>query len=200
MSLALHQLWMLITTVILTLSSVFILIMRNRIPGVFKYNASFLSLFGIETGQASWVQYLFSWIISTCMATVVLTLVVNINEYLVVLLGLGRITLDPVIISLAIAGIVLSILLIAVTMLPILTMPLATPFAFGILLLVHQYGIPINTFSYLPSLLSVFMYFGAIAIGFVGAFLSLYLLFRKYVLSPLLMRYRSPKESSQPTQ
>ncbi|MFX1508714.1 MAG: hypothetical protein ACFFBR_00270 [Promethearchaeota archaeon] len=199
MSLALHQLWLLLTTIILTIISFILLFLRDRIPFVFKYNDSFLSLFGIETEQVSWVRYLFSWIISTCMATVVLTLVVNINEYLIFLSGLGRIPLDPVILSLAITGVILSILLVVATLIPILTIPFAAPFGFGILLLLHQYGIPWD-FSYLPSLLSVFVYFGTIAVGFVGAFLSLYLLLRNYVISPLLIRYRSQRVSSFPTE
>lgn len=199
MSLALHQLWLLLTTIILTIISVILLLFRDRVPFFFKYNDSFLSLFGIETEQVSWVRYLFSWIISTCMATVVLTLVVNINEYLIFLSGLGRIPLDPVILSLAVTGIILSILLVVATLIPILTIPFAAPFGFGILLLLHQYGIPWN-FSYLPSLLSVFVYFGAVAVGFVGAFLSLYLLLRNYVISPLLMRYHSQRVSSFPTE
>jgi hypothetical protein len=93
----------------------------------------------------------------------------------------------------------LSILLILATLIPILTIPLSTPFAFGLLILVHQYGIP-WTFSYLPSLCYVFLFFGAIAVGFVGTFLSLYLLLRHYVINPILQRYHSRSDNSQPSE
>jgi hypothetical protein len=189
MSLALHQTWFFIITAILTLTSVLILIFRRYLPWFFKYNGSFLSLFGIESEHASWVVYLFSWIIGACMATVVLTLVVNLNENILLLNGLTGIPLDPVIVPLAVAYILVSILLIAVALIPILAMPLAPPTALVILLQLHLHAIPFN-FSWMPSLISAFVYFAAVAIGFVGIFLSLYLIIRTYLAVPLYTRIR----------
>ncbi|MHA2427764.1 MAG: hypothetical protein ACXADB_07050 [Candidatus Hermodarchaeia archaeon] len=195
MSLPLHQLWLIVATLILTICSIILLVFRHSIPWVFKYNESFNSLFGIEPKQPSWIQYLFSWLMGTCMATVVFTLFVNMNENLLLLAGVSRIALDPVIISLAVTGTILSILLIVASITPILTMPLSSVSALGILLFLHQYGIPIDNLAYVLSLVSVFVYFAAIAVGFVGVILSLYLLLRTYLVSLLISRYRSRRES-----
>ncbi len=199
MSLAVHQTWIIFATLFLTICSVLLLLFRHYLPWAFKYNEAFLSLFGIESDHSSWFQYLFSWLIGTCMATVVLTLIVNINEAIFIVTGLGGIPFDPVIVPLAFGGIILAILLIAVALIPLMVMPLAPASALGILLLLHRYGIPYD-FFYLPSLLTVFIYFAAIAVGFVGAFLALYLLIRTYLAAPLLNRLQTQSESSSITQ
>jgi hypothetical protein len=200
MSLALHQIWFFITTIILTLCSVLVLILRRYLPWLFKYNGSFLSLFGIESEHASWVGYLFSWIIGACMSTVVLTLIVNVNEHILLLLGLRGIPLDPAIVPLAIAFIIVSILLIATALIPILVMPLAPPTALLIMLQLHLHAIPIDTFAWRPGLIAAFIYFAAVAIGFVGIFLSLYLIIRTYLAAPLYQRIRKEKTISGPTE
>ena len=195
MSLALHQLWLIVATIILTLCSLILVVFQRHFPWVFKYNESFNSLFGIESEQPSWIQYLFSWLMGTCMTTVVFTLFVNMNENLLLLVGLRGIFLDSVIITLAISGIVLSIVLIAAALTPILTMPLSSLTALGILLFLQQYGIPINALAYFPSLVSVFVYFAAVAIGFVGVILSLYLLLRTYLVNPLIRQYQNRRKA-----
>jgi hypothetical protein len=194
MSLALHQLWLIAATLILTICSIILLVFRRNIPWVFKYNESFNSLFGIEPKQPSWIQHLFSWLMGTCMATVLFTLLVNLNDNLLLLAGVSGIVFDPMIISLAVPGIVLSIFLIVASITPILTMPLSSLSALSIVLFLHQYGIPIDVLSYVPSLVSVFVYFAAVAVGFVGVILSLYLLLRTYLVSPLISRYRRQRE------
>jgi hypothetical protein len=131
----------------------------------------------------------------TCMVTVFFTLFVNMTENLLLLAGVSRISLDPVIMSLAITGIILSIILIVAAITPILAMPLSSLSALGILLLLQLYGIPYNTLAYFPSLVSVFVYFAAVAVGFVGVILSLYLLIRTYLANPLISQYRSRRES-----
>ncbi|MFX1317975.1 MAG: hypothetical protein ACFE9D_01030 [Promethearchaeota archaeon] len=190
MSLALHQIWFFITTAVLIICSVLILGLRRYLPWFFKYNESFLSLFGVESEHASWVVYIFSWIIGTCMTTVVLTLVVNINEHILLLIGQRGISLDSAIVPLAIAFIIVSIILIAAALVPILIMPFAPPTALLIMLQLHLYAIPIHTFAWGPSLIAAFTYFAAIAIGFVGIFLSLYLIIRTYLAVPLYQRIR----------
>ncbi len=129
------------------------------------------------------------------MAALVLTLVVNINENVLLLVGQRGIPLDPMIVLLAIGGIIVSIILITAALIPVIVIPVSSLSAFGILLLLHLLGIPYN-FSYLPSLLSVFVYFAAMAVGFVGVFLALYLLIRYYLAVPLLNRFRKQKSSS----
>jgi hypothetical protein len=88
----------------------------------------------------------------------------------------------------------LSILLIVSSITPILTMPLSSLSALSIVIFLHQYGIPIYNLSYVPSLVSVFVYFAAVAVGFVGVILSLYLLLRTYLVSPLISRYKRQRE------
>ena len=195
MSLALHQLWLIIATLILTICSIILLVLRRHFQWMFNYTKSFNSLFGIEPVQPSWIQYLFSWLMGTCMTTVVFTLLVNMIENLLLLTGVSRIFLDLVIMSLAISGMLLSIVLIAAALTPILSMPLSPLSALGILLFLPQYGIPIEDLAYFPSLVSVFVYFAAAAIGFVGVILSLYLLLRTYLVNPLIHQYRSRRES-----
>ena len=131
----------------------------------------------------------------TCMATVIFTLLVNLNESILLLAGLRPIPLDPVIISLAITGIILSVILIVAALIPVLAMPLSSLSALCILILLQLYGIPYNTFVYFPSLIFVFVYFAAVAIGFVGVILSLYHLIRTYLATSLISRYRSRRES-----
>ena len=201
MSLAVHQTWLYITTIVLVVCSVLMIVFRQHLPWVFKYNKSFLSLFGVEPDHSTWIQYLVSWLIATCLATVMLTLIINITETIILLSGLGGILLDPAIVPLAIGGIIIAILLISVALFPILVMPLAPPSALGVILLLHQYGIPPPyDFSYMPALLSVFIYFGALAVGFVGAFLALYLLIRTYLAGPLLQRLQQTEGTSSETQ
>jgi hypothetical protein len=194
MSIALHQIWLIITAAVLTFCSFLLLLFRRSIPGVLKYNVSFLSLFGIEFNSSSWIHYLFSWLIGTCMATVTFTLIVNINENLLLLTGLSGVLLDSSIIFLAILGIILSLLLIISALIPILGIPLTPVSALGVILLLHLFGIPYNSLSPLLSLLSVFIYFAAIAVGFVGIFLALYLFIRTFFAVPFLNRY--PRKSN----
>jgi|GEM_PF-3356953 len=198
MSLAVHQTWLFITTTVLIFCSLLMLIFRRSIPGVFRYNISFLSLFGIESRSGSWIQYLFSWLIGTCMATVVFTLLINMIENLILIAGLSGIALDPAILPLAIGSIIISVIFISAALIPVLGVPFTPPSALGVLILLQLYGIPYNTFFYLSSLFSVFIYFAAIAIGFVGVFLALYLLLRTYLVPPLLRRYRRRTELSSP--
>jgi hypothetical protein len=195
MSLALHQLWIIITTTILTGCSIVLLLFRHRIPGFFKYNESFLSLFGIESNQANWVRYLFQWAIGTCMATVVYTLIINVNENLLILTGLRGIPLDLVIIPLAITSIVFSILLISAALIPMLVVPLVPPSALGIILILQFYGIHPSFFT-ITSLSSTFIYFAASAIGFVGAILALYHLIRNYFGVSLLHHFRKRRKET----
>ncbi len=199
MSLALHQTWFYITTAVLIICSVLILGLRRYLPWVFKYNESFLSFFGVESEHASWVVYIFSWIIGTCMTTVVLTLVVNVNEHILLLIGQRGIPLDPAIVPLAFALIIVSIILIAAALIPVLVMPLAPPTALLIMLQLHLHAIPINTFAWRPGLIAAFIYFAAVAIGFVGIFLSLYSIIRTYLAVPLYHKIRKKDTISKPT-
>ncbi len=125
----------------------------------------------------------------------VLILVINLNFTLLLFTGLYGIPLDPAFILLAIGGIILSVLLIVAGLIPILTMPLACPMALGIMTLVQLYSIPF-TLDFTLSYISTFLYFVAVAVGVVGLFLSLYLLFRNYLIGPLFRRYRELSKSA----
>jgi hypothetical protein len=197
---ALHQIWFFIVTIILTLCSGLILVLRRYLPWFHKYNETFLSIFGVESEHTSWVIYLFSWIIGTCMTTVVLTLVVNVNEHILLLIGQRGIPLDAAIVPLVIAFIIVSILLIAAAVVPILVMPLAPPTALLIMIQLHLHAIPVHTFAWRPGLIAAFFYFAAVAIGFVGIFLSLYLVIRSYLAVPLYQRIRKEETTSSPTE
>lgn len=129
------------------------------------------------------------------MATVVYTLIINVNENLLILMGLRGIPLDLVIIPLAIISIVLSILLISAALIPILIVPLVPPSALGIVLILQFYGIHPHYFT-MTSLSATFIYFAASAIGFVGAILALYHLIRNYLAMSLLHQYRQRREES----
>ncbi|MFW9986755.1 MAG: hypothetical protein ACFFDJ_09345 [Candidatus Odinarchaeota archaeon] len=195
MSLSLRYTWLLIATIIITVCSIFVTFDKRHFSWAHTYNESFLSLFGIETGFAGWVRYLFSWILSTCIATVVLTLLVNLADSFLLLVGLSGIPTDIMIIPLIISGFIISLFLLIVAMIPVMTMPLACPSALTILTLVQLFSVPFYL-HYLPSLVSTFLYFAAIATGFVGVFLSIYMLFRNYIGVAILKRFRGASSSS----
>ena len=203
MSLELRNTWIIITTIIITTVSLVLFFARNRITWVHRYNDNFLGVFGIETSHVPWVRYLMGWILVTCIATVLLTLVINIGFTVYLLSGLSGITLDPAVISLAIGAIILAIILLIAAIPSVLAMPLACPTALGAFIFLTQFG-----YEYIPSLpstlvynlsyLSTLLYLGTVAIGFVAIFLSLYLLLRTYLLRPLVQRRRSPS-NEEPT-
>jgi len=197
MSLELRNTWIIITTIIITIVSLVLLIARNRITWVYRYNDNFLSVFGLETNHVPWVRYLVSWILGTCIATVLLTLLINIGFTVYLLSGLSGIPLDPIIISLAIGAIIIAVILLIAAIPPVLAMPLACPTALGVFIFLYQFGydyflgLP-SSIVYNLSYLSTLFYLGTVAIGFVAIFLSLYLLLRTYIITPLIQRQRSP--------
>jgi hypothetical protein len=197
MSLELRNTWIIITTIIITIISLVLFFARNRITWIHRYNDSFLGVFGIESSHVPWVRYLVSWILGTCIATVLLTLVINLGFTVYLLSGLSGIPLDPVIISLAIGAIILTVILLLAAIPPVLAMPLACPSALGVFIFLTQYayepvyGLP-SPIVYNLSYLSTLLYLGTVAIGFVAIFLSFYLLLRTYLLTPLVQRRRSP--------
>ncbi len=182
-------------TVIITLFSVVIFLARHKFIWIFRYNASFLGLFGVEAQHVSWVRYLISWLLGTFIATVILTLLVNIVDTIILLTGLSGIFFDSVVVLLAFGGIFLGIFLVVAALIPVLAMPLACPTALGIITFLHLYGfhyvfgLP-SSWVYTLSYVSTFLYFGSIAIGFVGVFLSTYLLLRYYIGARILERYQ----------
>lgn len=196
MSLELRNTWIIIATIIITVVSLLLLFARKRIAWVYRYNDNFLGVFGIESSHVPWVRYLVSWILGTCIATVLLTLVINIGFTVYLLSGLSGITLDPTVIALAIGAIILAVILLIAAIPPVLAMPLACPTALGVFIFLTQYayeyvpGLP-STVVYNLSYLSTLLYLGTVAIGFVAIFLSLYLLLRTYLLTPLVQRRRS---------
>ena len=205
MSLELRNTWVIITTIIITIVSLVLFFARNRLTWVHRYNDNFLGVFGIETSHVPWVRYLVSWILGTCIATVLLTLLINIGFTLYLLSGLSGIPLDAVVISLAIGAIILTVILLIAAIPAVLAMPLSCPTALGVFIFLTQYayeyvpGLP-STIVYNLSYLSTLLYLGTIAIGFVAIFLSFYLLLRTYLLTPLIKRRRtqSNEETANP--
>ncbi|MFX1300109.1 MAG: hypothetical protein ACFFAL_04110 [Promethearchaeota archaeon] len=197
MSLELRNTGIIITTIIITIVSLVLFFARNRITWVYRYNNNFLGMFGIESSHVPWVRYLVSWILGTCISTVLLTLVINMGFTVYLLSGLSGIPLDPVVISLAIGAIILAIILLIAAIPPVLAMPLACPTAIGVFIFLTQFGyeyvpgLP-STIVYTLSYLSTLLYLGTVAIGFVAIFLSFYLLLRTYIITPLLERRRGP--------
>ncbi len=195
MSLELRNTWIIITTIIIMIISLVLFFARNRIRWIYRYNDSFLGIFGIETNHVPWVRYLVNWILGTCIATVLLTLVINFGFTVYLLSGISGITLDPTVIPLAIGAIIITIILLIAAIPPILAMPLACPTALGVFIFLSQFGyeyvpgLP-STLVYNLSYLSTLFYLGTVAIGFVAIFLSLYLLLRTYLLTPLMQRRR----------
>ena len=112
MSLELRNTWIIITTIIVTIVSLVLFFARNRITWVHRYNDNFLGVFGIESNHVPWVRYLVSWILGTCIATVLLTFVINFGFTVYLLSGFSGITLDPTVIPLAIGALILAIILL----------------------------------------------------------------------------------------
>jgi hypothetical protein len=199
MSLELRNTWIIITTIIITIISLVLFLVRNRITWVYRYTDNFLGVFGLESSHVPWVRYLVSWILGTCIATVLFTLLINMGFTVYLLSGLSGIPLDPIVISLAIGAIIIAIILLIAAIPPVLAMPLACPTALGVFIFLYQFGY--EYFLGLPSYivhnlsyLSTLFYLGTVAIGFVAIFLSLYLLLRTYIITPLIQRQRSPSE------
>ncbi|MDO8123084.1 MAG: hypothetical protein Q6364_01745, partial [Candidatus Hermodarchaeota archaeon] len=111
------------------------------------------------------------------------------------------IPLDPVVISLAIGAIILTVVLLIAAIPSVLAMPLACPTALGVFIFLTQYayeyvhGLP-STIVYNLSYLSTLLYLGTVAIGFVAIFLSLYFLLRTYLITPLAQRRQSPSNGA----
>ncbi|MFW9831365.1 MAG: hypothetical protein ACFFD8_06280 [Candidatus Thorarchaeota archaeon] len=201
MDLAVRYTLIFLATIAITIFAPIIFVTRDYFRAIFRYNRSFLALFGVESAHVSWVQYLVSWLLGTCMATVFLTLLVNMAETLLLVSGMSGIPLNPTIILLALGGIIATILLLIVEFIPMVAMPFACPSAFGIITLLHLYSIPRPyPLIFFLSYASNFLYFAALAIGFVGTFLSLYLLFRDYIGLRLLQRLRGGPDIKESTQ
>jgi len=188
-------------SVLLTACSTIAAVLRYRAKALYRFNSALLSFFGVESNHPLSIQLVAGWLVSTGMATLVLVLSVNFVETLLLLTGQSGIAVDatgvPVLIAIALA----SIFIIVCALLPILAQPPSSPTALGIVGALHLYG-----FHYAPGLPldlaeaftvgSTFLFFCAIAVGVVGATLSVYLLFRSYVAPVLLHRDRREASSS----
>ncbi|MFX0169916.1 MAG: hypothetical protein ACFE89_11250 [Candidatus Hodarchaeota archaeon] len=183
-----------VATVIFTLSALVIHFNRNRFQWFYKFNEAFLALFGVHSRHAPEIRFTTSWLITTCLATVNFVLLVNISDAVFLLTGISGILLDPTLIPLALGGVAASILLVIVTLLPSLEMPVSWPTALGIVGFLHLLGV------YFPETIigqvSTFLFFAAIAIGFVGVFLALYLIVRYYLGSTIAHRFVSGSNES----
>jgi hypothetical protein len=178
--------------VMFTLCAFAVFFFQTRFRWLHQFNEAFLALFGIQMDHSVEIRYIVSWLLNTCLVVVNFVLIINIGDAFLLLTGLSGITLDPWIMPLAVGGVIASVVLLFVTILPALTMPASWPTALGIVWVLHLYGV--HYAGTLLGLVSTFLYFAATAIGFVAAFLTLYLLFRTYLLTGIHRRTkRSPK-------
>jgi len=196
MDLSLRLMILSVATIIFTIFALLIFLARRRFRWLHQFHNGFLALFGVQATHSKELRYIVSWLITTCLATVNYALVINIADAALLLAGLSGIPLDPLITSLSIGGIIASILLLFITLLPGLTMPASWPTALGIIGFLHLYSV-----HYAETLLgqvSAFLYFTATAIGFVAAFLALYLILRQHIGGVILRRVKkAPKDPNQ---
>ena len=194
MDLSFRLTFLITATLIFTLTSLVIFLLRKKLGWFHQFNEAFLGLFGIQTEHPSEVRSTINWLLTTCLATVNYTLIVNIIDAAFLLAGTSGIPLDPWVVSLAVSGIIGSVILLSVTLLPALTMPAAWPTALGIVGFLHLYGVYYE--GTLPGLLSTFLYFVASAIGFVAGFLALYLFLRSFIWPGILRRFKRDSNNS----
>lgn len=201
MDLAARLTWLVMLSILLTACSTIAAVLRYRAKALYRFNSTLLSFFGVESNHPLSIQLIAGWLVSTGIATLVLVLSVNFVETVLLLTGQSRITVDAIGVPVLIGVAVASIFIIVPALLPVLAQPPSSPTALAILGGLHLYG-----FHHAPGLPldlaesftvgSTFLFFCAIAVGVVGATLSVYLLFRSYVVPVLLHRHGHEASSS----
>lgn len=201
MDLAARLAWLVMLSILLTACSTIAAILRHRTKPLYRFNSAFLAFFGVEPDHPLGIQLVAGWLVSTGIATLLLVLTVNLVETLLLLTGQSGIAVDSSGVPVLIGAAVASIFIILPALLPVLAQPPSSPTALAILTALHLYG-----FHYVPGLPhdvaefftvgSTFLFFCAVAVGVVGATLSIYLLFRSYVVPIVLRRHRQEASSS----
>ena len=178
-----------IATIIFTVFALLFFLGKGRFQWLHQFHEAFLALFGVQSTHPAELRYTVSWLITTCLATVSYALIINIADAAILLTGFSGIPLDPWIASLAVGGIIASILLVFIALLPGLTMPASWPTALGIVAFLHFYSV--HFAETLLGQLSAFLYFVSTAIGFVAVFLTLYLILRYHIGAVILRRIKT---------
>lgn len=201
MDLAARLTWLAIFSILLTATSIVIALLRSRAKPLYRFSSALLAFFGVESDHPLSIRLVSGWLVSTGIATVVLVLSVNFVETLLLLTGQSGIYVDPYGVPVLIAVAAGSLFIVVPALTPILAQPPSSPTALGILIALHVHG-----FHYAPGLPysvaefftvgSTFLYFCATAVGLVGATLSVFLVFRSYVVPVILGRKRETDSPS----
>jgi hypothetical protein len=187
--------WLAALSILLTTCSIIAAFLRRRVKLLYQFNSSLLAFFGVEPNHPLSLRLVAGWLVTSGIATLLLVLSVNLVDTVLLLTGQSGIVVDfsgvTVLVGIAIA----SIILILPALLPVLAQPSSSPTAFAILVALHLFG-----FHYAPGLPydlaaalvvgSTFLFFCAVSVGVVGATLSIYLLFRSYLVPAVLHRHR----------
>jgi len=177
--------------------------MGRRAAPLYRYNWSFLGLFGLKEGHPDWFRWVCSWLLGSGVATFLLTLLVNSVDMILQLEGLTGIIMDPVAVPLMVTALLLGGLLMVASVPPTLSTPPNSLTALGVLTALHLFGF--HHFPGLPydvadalCLGSTFLYFAFVAFGVVGTTLSTYLLLRYYA-APHIVRWVRGKTKKEET-
>ncbi len=173
---------MIIPTLLLSSASIIILLSR-RANGFYRFNTMFLEVFGLNQKHPSWLRWLTSSLLGTAAASLLLVLLINLADTVLQLTLPSGIGLDPLAVSLLIGFVILSGLLAICAAAVAITSPIASPIALAILAALHSFAYRLTS----PlSLVITGLFFCSILIGAVCTFISLYLIFRRYVISRIL--------------
>jgi hypothetical protein len=168
---------MLAATIFFTIMSIVFLASRKRFEGIFRFNTRLLSLMGLKTKPTQWNYWTFSWLLSSGIGTLHFSLLINLLDTILLLSGQSGIPLDLSGITMAVFILLLSILLLLATSLPLFASPPSSITALGIMTFLHAYA---YRPAYPLSIPSTLLYFAALAVGFVGALLSIFTIIRYY--------------------
>ncbi len=200
MDLTIRYTLLLVATLAFTLASLVIFVAPRYFRGIYRYNDAIIHILGVAEDNSKMVQWIIKWVLSSCIATLSLSLVVNIIDTFFLVTGQSGVSFDPVIMPIAIMMICFSIFLLIAASLPILAIPPSCPTALAILTVLQLYGVHyvLGLHVVIYNILafgSTLLYFLAIGIGVVGNFISVYVLLRRYLavkISGLMKREAAP--------
>jgi hypothetical protein len=190
MDLAIRYTWLVAATLTLTALSIAILFSRRYFSSVYRYNNTILHLLGVTENHPKMTRWIIMWFVNGGIATLILSLLVNVIDTFLILIGQTGISFDPIIFPIAIILICGSLFLLIAATIPVLATPPSCPTALAIMTALHIYGfhyvigLPIGLYDAL-ALGSTFLYFLFTAIGVIGTFVSVYVLIRYCVLAKL---------------
>jgi hypothetical protein len=177
---------MISATLVLSITS-FVILLSRRANCLYRFNAMFLDMFGVNQEQPSWLRWLATSVLGTTTASLLMVLLINVADALIQLTLPSGIGLDSTAGPLLIGLVLLFGTLLVCATVVVLTSPIASPIALAILTALHLFAYRLtNPFS----LTITAVFFCCILIGAVCTFISLYLIFRRYLLAALLRMRR----------